>query len=120
MPLVSSPPSLLSRISSAASAAARGFLAPRAEDPFGGRPYDQGPAKIPDPGQPGNEICTTPGMPQDVRVSPDGKTYTFKLRAGMPERAAEEALDLAHRLAVGQRRRGGVFHCISVLAARFH
>lgn len=33
------------------------------------------PAKIPDPGQPGNEICTTPGMPQDVRVSPDGKTF---------------------------------------------
>ncbi len=33
------------------------------------------PTKIPDPGQPGNEICTTPGMPQDVRVSPDGKTF---------------------------------------------
>ncbi len=33
------------------------------------------PAKIPDPGQPGNEICTTPGMPQDVRASPDGKTF---------------------------------------------
>ncbi|MCY7305699.1 MAG: YncE family protein [Rhodoferax sp.] len=33
------------------------------------------PDKIPDPGQPGNEICTTPGMPQDVRVSPDGKTF---------------------------------------------
>ena len=33
------------------------------------------PAKIPDPGQPGNELCTTPGMPQDVRVSPDGKTF---------------------------------------------
>ncbi len=33
------------------------------------------PGKIPDPGQPGNEICTTPGMPQDVRVSPDGKTF---------------------------------------------
>jgi YVTN family beta-propeller protein len=33
------------------------------------------PRKIPDPGQPGNEICTTPGMPQDVRVSPDGKTF---------------------------------------------
>ena len=31
--------------------------------------------KIPDPGQPGNEICTTPGMPQDVRASPDGKTF---------------------------------------------
>ena len=30
---------------------------------------------IPDPGQPGNEICTTPGMPQDVRASPDGKTF---------------------------------------------
>ncbi len=33
------------------------------------------PTRIPDPGQPGNEICTTPGMPQDVRVSPDGKTF---------------------------------------------
>ena len=33
------------------------------------------PRKIPDPGQPGGEICTTPGMPQDVRVSPDGKTF---------------------------------------------
>jgi len=33
------------------------------------------PRKIPDPGQSGNEICTTPGMPQDVRVSPDGKTF---------------------------------------------
>ncbi len=32
------------------------------------------PRKIPDPGQPGNEICTTPGMPQDVRMSPDGST----------------------------------------------
>lgn len=31
--------------------------------------------KIPDPGQPGNEICTTPGMPQDIRSSPDGKTF---------------------------------------------
>ena len=30
---------------------------------------------IPDPGQPGAEICTTKGMPQDVRVSPDGKTF---------------------------------------------
>ena len=33
------------------------------------------PAKIPDPGQPGADICTTPGMPQDVRASPDGKTF---------------------------------------------
>lgn len=33
------------------------------------------PAKIPDPGQPGADICTTPGMPQDVRISPDGKTF---------------------------------------------
>lgn len=33
------------------------------------------PRKIPDPGQPGNAICTTPGMPQDVRASPDGKTF---------------------------------------------
>ena len=33
------------------------------------------PTKIPDPGQPGADICTTPGMPQDVRVSPDGKTF---------------------------------------------
>ena len=33
------------------------------------------PLKIPDPGQPGADICTTPGMPQDVRASPDGKTF---------------------------------------------
>ncbi len=33
------------------------------------------PAKIPDPAQPGADICTTPGMPQDVRASPDGKTF---------------------------------------------
>lgn len=33
------------------------------------------PTKIPDPGQPGAEICTTPGMPQDVRASPDGKVF---------------------------------------------
>jgi YVTN family beta-propeller protein len=33
------------------------------------------PAKIPDPSQLGAEICTTPGMPQDVRASPDGKTF---------------------------------------------
>src|SRR5690606_35630681 len=33
------------------------------------------PRNIPDPGQSGNAICTTPGMPQDVRVSPDGRTF---------------------------------------------
>lgn len=33
------------------------------------------PTKIPDPGQPGADICTVPGMPQDVRASPDGKTF---------------------------------------------
>ncbi len=33
------------------------------------------PAKVPDPSQLGAEICTTPGMPQDVRVSPDGKLF---------------------------------------------
>ena len=32
------------------------------------------PAKIPDPAELGATICTTPGMPQDVRSSPDGKT----------------------------------------------
>ncbi len=31
---------------------------------------------IPDPNNPaGADICTTPGMPQDVRISPDGKTF---------------------------------------------
>ena len=30
---------------------------------------------IPDVSQLGGTICTTPGMPQDVRASPDGKTY---------------------------------------------
>lgn len=33
------------------------------------------PAKIPDPGQVGGEIRTTHGMPQDIRVSPDGKVF---------------------------------------------
>jgi len=33
------------------------------------------PVKIPDPSQLGGEICTTPGMPQDVRSSPDGKLF---------------------------------------------
>ena len=33
------------------------------------------PAKVPDPAQLGAEICTTPGMPQDVRASPDGKIF---------------------------------------------
>jgi YVTN family beta-propeller protein len=30
---------------------------------------------IPDPDSPGSQICTTPGMPQDVRSSPDGSTF---------------------------------------------
>ncbi|MEQ1807136.1 MAG: YncE family protein, partial [Burkholderiaceae bacterium] len=30
---------------------------------------------VPDPAQLGAEICTTPGMPQDVRASPDGKLF---------------------------------------------
>lgn len=33
------------------------------------------PRKIPDPSEIGGEICTTPGMPQDVRASPDGKLF---------------------------------------------
>jgi len=34
------------------------------------------PRYIPDPANPaGAEICTTPGMPQDVRISPDGKIF---------------------------------------------
>jgi YVTN family beta-propeller protein len=33
------------------------------------------PRKVPDPAQIGGEICTTPGMPQDVRASPDGKLF---------------------------------------------
>ena len=33
------------------------------------------PEKIPDPDQMGGQICTTKGMPQDVRASPDGKTF---------------------------------------------
>ena len=33
------------------------------------------PKYVPDPSQLGAEICTTPGMPQDVRASPDGKTF---------------------------------------------
>ena len=33
------------------------------------------PKFVPDPAQLGAEICTTPGMPQDVRASPDGKLF---------------------------------------------
>ena len=33
------------------------------------------PKYVPDPSQIGGQICVTPGMPQDVRVSPDGKTF---------------------------------------------
>ena len=33
------------------------------------------PKFVPDPSQLGAEICTTPGMPQDVRASPDGKLF---------------------------------------------
>ena len=33
------------------------------------------PRYIADPGKPGSDICTTPGMPQDVRISPDGKLF---------------------------------------------
>ena len=32
------------------------------------------PKKVPDPAGAG-EICTTPGMPQDIRISPDGKRF---------------------------------------------
>jgi DNA-binding beta-propeller fold protein YncE len=32
------------------------------------------PKYVSDPRQPGEQICVTPGMPQDVRFSPDGKT----------------------------------------------
>ncbi|MBX3643753.1 MAG: YncE family protein [Rubrivivax sp.] len=32
------------------------------------------PQYVPDPQQIGGQICITPGMPQDVRFSPDGKT----------------------------------------------
>ncbi len=35
----------------------------------------QKPKYVPDPSKPGSDICTTPGMPQDVRVSPNGKTF---------------------------------------------
>jgi YVTN family beta-propeller protein len=33
------------------------------------------PRKVPDPSELGAEVCTTPGMPQDVRASPDGKLF---------------------------------------------
>ena len=33
------------------------------------------PRKMADPSELGGEICTTPGMPQDVRASPDGKVF---------------------------------------------
>jgi YVTN family beta-propeller protein len=33
------------------------------------------PAKVRDPSGSGSDICTTPGMPQDVRISPDGRKF---------------------------------------------
>ena len=33
------------------------------------------PKYVPDPAQIGGQICITPGMPQDVRASPDGKIF---------------------------------------------
>ena len=33
------------------------------------------PKKMPDPAEAGAEICTTPGMPQDVRAAPDGRLF---------------------------------------------
>ncbi len=33
------------------------------------------PAKLPDPAGTGSDICTTPGMPQDIRISPDGRKF---------------------------------------------
>jgi YVTN family beta-propeller protein len=33
------------------------------------------PTKVPDPAGNGADICTTPGMPQDIRISPDGKRF---------------------------------------------
>ncbi|WP_442863130.1 YVTN family beta-propeller repeat protein [Calidifontimicrobium sp. SYSU G02091] len=33
------------------------------------------PKKIPDPALAGQQICTTPGMPQDVRITPDGRLF---------------------------------------------
>ncbi|MDQ6629013.1 MAG: YncE family protein [Pseudomonadota bacterium] len=33
------------------------------------------PVKVADPAGGGAEICTTPGMPQDIRASPDGKRF---------------------------------------------
>jgi YVTN family beta-propeller protein len=33
------------------------------------------PKFVPDPQQVGGQICVTPGMPQDVRLSPDGKIF---------------------------------------------
>ena len=38
------------------------------------RMTDTGLKQIADPTNPGAEICATPGMPQDARISPDGKT----------------------------------------------
>ena len=35
----------------------------------------QKPRYVPDPSKPGADICTTPGMPQDVRASPNGKLF---------------------------------------------
>jgi YVTN family beta-propeller protein len=39
------------------------------------QPALKAPRYVPDPSQIGGQICITPGMPQDVRASPDGKTF---------------------------------------------
>lgn len=38
------------------------------------QPGLKAPKFVPDPQQAGGQICVTPGMPQDVRFSPDGRT----------------------------------------------
>ena len=39
------------------------------------QPKLKNPKFVPDPSQLGGQICVTPGMPQDVRSSPDGKVF---------------------------------------------
>jgi YVTN family beta-propeller protein len=39
------------------------------------QPKLKNPKYVPDPSQLGAQICVTPGMPQDVRASPDGKIF---------------------------------------------
>lgn len=113
VPSPPSPPSLLSRLTSAASAAARGFLSPRVEDPFGGRPQDQGPAKIP----PANYASDQPAAPPPggTPFEPGYHDHTFITAVPTPISYGGITLDLA-RSYLEQHDAGVNFYGSAVLA----